>query len=220
MESYKHSCPFCGQHIEYTVGYCGKQMACPICEKPVTFPAIPPGGGKGRSLRIKGPEAARAVKWSFNFQEILASLRQFEHWNMVLMCLVPFIIVTALLVGAAILKKKLGDEPVMPVAPVIQVDPNAWQTMTNLARADQLMQEQVGIYAQAHATVAAAERNRANLHAFYQGKAGDQTAFMAADQTVANAQVTLAMARQSFNNALMNYQKLGGKVDYQRQLSQ
>ena len=54
METYKHSCPFCGQHIEYSAWYCGKQMVCPICGKTVTFPAIPPGR-KGQPVRTKIP---------------------------------------------------------------------------------------------------------------------------------------------------------------------
>jgi hypothetical protein len=143
MESYKHSCPVCGQHIEYTAGYCGKQMVCPICGKTVTFPAIPPGG-KGPALRIKRPEAARAAKWSFDFFGIPAFLRRFEHWNLVLVCLVPFIIVGALLAGAAVVRKHLGNEPVAPLAPLLQADTNAWQKMTDLARADQLVQGQLG----------------------------------------------------------------------------
>ena len=140
MESYKHSCPFCGQHIEYTVGYCGKQMVCPICGKSVTFPAIPPGV-KGPSLHINRPEAARASKWSFSIslaciRLLLPSLRRFKHWNMALVCLVPFIIVGALLAGAAVVRKQFGNAPATPVAPLVQADPNAWQKMTDLARAD------------------------------------------------------------------------------------
>jgi len=226
MDSYKHSCPFCGQHIEYTVGYCGKQMVCPTCGKSVTFPAVPPGG-KGQTLHLKRPTAARAVKWSFNLNNILASLRQFEHWNMVLVCLVPFIIVTALLVGAGVVKRQAGDGPAMPVAPRIQADPNAWQTMTNLARADQLVQQQLRVVALASVAVATAERNRASLHAYYQGRSVDQITggtvpnqFKAADQAVANAQLGLAAAHQSFDNALQSYQTLGGTVDYRRQLPQ
>jgi hypothetical protein len=219
MESYKHSCPFCGQHIEYTAGYCGTQMACPICAKTVTFPAVPPGG-KGPSLRIKRAEATRAANWSFNLDAILAALREFEHWNMVLVGLVPFIIVVALLVGAIVVKKKIGAEPAMPVAPPIQADPNAWQTMTNLARADQLVQDQLVAVSRAAGAVTLAERDRANVHAYYHEQPLGQSGYIAADKALANAQAVLAAARLSFNKAFQDYQRLGGKVDYSRQLPQ
>ena len=219
MESYKHSCPFCGQHIEYTIGYCGKQMVCPICEKTVTFPAIPPGG-KGASPPQKKPEASRVAQWSVKLNEVLAVLRQFQHWNVVLMCLVPFGIVAALLIGASVVRKKIGDEPAMPSAPIIQAKPNAWQSMTNLARADQLVQDQISRVNRTYGAVKAAERNRASVHAYFHDQATGQSGYVAADQTLANAQAALAAARQSFNTAYQNYLQLGGKVDYQRQVPQ
>ena len=43
MESYKHSCPCCGQHMEYTAPYCGKKTLCPTCGHTITFPAMAPG---------------------------------------------------------------------------------------------------------------------------------------------------------------------------------
>jgi hypothetical protein len=227
MESYKHSCPFCGQHIEYTVGYCGKQMVCPICGKTVTFPAVPPAG-KGPSLRLKRPAAAPAAKWSFDFRGLLASLRRFEHWNTVLVCLVPFIIVGALLAGADVVKKHLGNEPATPVASPIQADPNAWQKMTDLARADQLVQQDLGAVRKASAAAAAAEKSRASLHAYWHvRRAADQAIYdnvmaqyKAADQAVANTQKALGDARERFDKDNRKYQQLGGTVDYRRQLPQ
>ena len=194
-------------------------MVCPICEKTVIFPAVPPGG-KGQSLHIKRPQAVRAAKGSFNLDDILAALRQFEHWNMVLLCLVPFVIVAALLIGAAVVKKKAGDEPAMPVAPPIQADANAWQTMTNLARADQLVQDQIGAVTRAIGAVNLAQRNRANLQAYFHGSPSGQSSYIAADQALTRAQAALSAARLSFIKAFQNYQQLGGKIDYSRQLPQ
>ena len=227
MESYKHSCPFCGQHIEYTAGYCGKQMVCPICGQTVTFPAVPPRS-KGPSLRIKRPEAARAARWSFDFFGILAPLRRFEHWNIVLVCLVPFIIVGVLLAGAGVVRKQLDNTSAAPAAPLIPADPNAWQKMTDLARADQLVQAQLGVVRKARATVATAERNRANLHAYWHVRRAANQAiydnvmaqYKADDQAVANAHKALDSAYQCFESALRNYQQLGGTTDYRRQLFQ
>lgn len=92
MEAYKHSCPFCGQHIEYTEGYCGQQMACPICGKTVTFPAIP-SGGRRSTLRLKRDAGPQREKWSFDLKKIWAALCNFEHWHIVRLSLVPFAIV-------------------------------------------------------------------------------------------------------------------------------
>jgi hypothetical protein len=224
MDSYKHSCPFCGQHIEYTAGYCGKQMVCPICGKTITFPAVPPSS-KGSSLRVGRPAAARTARWPFDFQGILVSLRRFKHWNTVLVCLVPFVIVGALLAGAAMVKKQSDNAPAAPVAAPIQADPNAWQKMTDLARAEQSVQEQLGAVRRASAAVATAEQNRATLHAFYHGRTLDRATYdtvsrqyKADDDALMNAQRALDYARRYFESAMLAYQKLGGTTDYRSQL--
>ena len=100
MESYKLSCPFCGQHIEYTVGYCGKQMQCPICSQTVTFPALPPGRS-GPTLHVKSLERKPERKWSWKLPAALTFLLKFQHWNVVAQCAVPFLIIGVLLAGAA-----------------------------------------------------------------------------------------------------------------------
>ena len=200
-------------------------MVCPICGKPVTFPAVPPGV-KGPSLHIKRPAAARPSNWSFDFFGIPAFLRRFEHWNMVLVCLVPFIIVGALLAGAVVVRKQFRNAPAAPVAPLIQADPNAWRKMTDLVRAEQSVQAQLRAVVLARAAVATAERNRASLHAYWHVRRAETQAiyegvmaqYKAADQAVANAQMALDYARQCFDAALLKYQKLGGTTDYRRQL--
>ncbi|MGP8198069.1 MAG: hypothetical protein ACLQU4_01030 [Limisphaerales bacterium] len=228
MDSYKHSCPFCGQHIEYTAGYCGKQMICPICGKIVTFPAIPPNVG-GTTLRIRHPEEARESKWLFDFLacfRFLAPLQRFKHWSMALVCLVPFMVVGALLVGASVVRKQFGSAPATPVAPTVQVDADAWQKMTDLARADQLVQQQLGAVRRATDAVSTAERKRAALHAYWHPRrAPDQSTYasvlaqyQAADQAVAVAQQALGSARSCFYPAFTKYQQLGGTIDYSRQL--
>jgi DNA-directed RNA polymerase subunit RPC12/RpoP len=42
MNGYKYACPSCGQHIEYTDGYAGQSMPCPMCRQPLVFPAVDP----------------------------------------------------------------------------------------------------------------------------------------------------------------------------------
>jgi hypothetical protein len=225
MESYKHSCPFCGQHIEYTEGYCGKQMVCPTCGQTVTFPAIPPGGRR-KPLHLKRAETSDGK--SFDFHAILAMLRKYKHWNVILSCLVPFIIIGALLAGAAVVRKQFGNDAPAPVAAPIQADPNAWQKMTDLARAEQSVQAEVRAVNTARAALASAEQRRDVLHAFYHGKQaanqaiynGVMAQYKAADQAIADAHSAYASANQRFNAAIQKYQQLGGTVDYRRQLAQ
>jgi len=225
MESYKHSCSYCGQHIEYTDGYCGQQISCPICGKPVTFPAIPPGGKKGPALHLKRAEADTPAKWPIFLGRIMAALRRFEKWSVILACLAPFAIVAALLVGAKVVKKNFGDEPAAPAAPVLQADPNACQKMTDLARAEQSVQQQISVVERARAAATSAAKIRDARHAYYHGKTLDKVTYdsvmlqlHADEQAAANAQRFLDAARQIFETDFQKYQKLGGTVDYRRQL--
>jgi hypothetical protein len=224
MDSYKHSCPFCGQHVEYTVEYCGKQMICPFCGKLMTFPAIPPGGK--RPLRLKRAEVVQRRKWSFNLKDIMIFLREFEHWNIVWAGVVPFVIIAGLLVGAVVLKKNAGEGPAMPaIAPVVGTNPNRWQQMTNQARMEEVMQERLAAVKQSQAAVKAAQQTFNSINARYQGRALDQYAVQnqvkevsAANKILTRAQSTFEMERSSFEAAFLEYQKMGGKMDYRSQL--
>jgi hypothetical protein len=203
-------------------------MLCPICGKIVNFPAIPPSAG-GTTLRVRRHEETCESRWSFDFFGFfgfLAPLQRFKHWSAVMICLVPFTIVGALLVGASVVRKQLGDAPAPPVAPSAQVDTNAWQKMTDLARADQLVQQRLSAVRRASDAVSTAERKRAALHAYWHPRrAPDQVTYasvtaqyQADDQAVANAEQALASARSCFSTAFSQYEKLGGTIDYSRQL--
>ncbi len=226
MDTYKHSCAFCGQHIEYTADYCGKQMVCPSCGKTVTFPAVPPGG-KRQPLRLKRAVVQRSSKWSFNFGAILTALREFEHWNVALTAVVPFLIIVGLLVGAHLVRVNFGEGPSAPAPTRVVAAPGAWQKSVALARADQAVREVLAAVQQDHAAVAMAQARNATLHATYGKQSLDPLAaesvnrqYAAADQAVASAQAALSAARQAFQRALTNYQGLGGTIDYSQQLPQ
>jgi hypothetical protein len=222
METFKHSCPFCGQHVEYTAQYCGQKTACPRCGKSLTFPAVPQTGkGQTQKLKIKLPETAPARKWPIDRKwlsehtGVLGPLFKFEHWNVVLACLVPFVVVGALLIGAAVVRHRLGNGPATPVVPLVRADAGAWGNMTNLARADQLVQDKLHEVTQARAAVDRAEQELARMRAY----SPTATQYIALrEQAVVNARNTLSTARLSFYNAFNNYQRLGGTIDYSRQL--
>jgi hypothetical protein len=210
MESYKHSCPFCGQHIEYTVGYCGKQMQCPICGQTITFPALPPGGQHGTTLRVKSLEHKQEKKW--RLPPTLVFLLNFKHWNVVAQCAVPFLVIGGLLVGAAFVKKKLSDESAPVAPPVVQADPDAWQKMTDLAKADQAVKDRMKELEAAHARAEMAQRLRKQVEHLdaFQRKSTEQQAEA--------AQRELLVAKQRFDLANDSYRQLGGTVDYRAQV--
>jgi hypothetical protein len=212
MESYKHSCPFCGQHIEYTVGYCGKQMQCPMCGQTVTFPAIPPSR-TGSTLRVRGAKAKPASrKWFENTPKALGFLRDFQHWNVVAQCAVPFLLIGALLAGAIFVKNKLGESSApVPIAPV-QADPEAWQHMTDLTKADEAVRKEMKAIDAAHVSVTLAEQRRR--------EAENQAPFVKknAEAELQAAHKMLDVARSRFDKAVNKYYELGGTVDYRSQL--
>jgi hypothetical protein len=214
MESYKHSCPFCGQHIEYTAGYCGKQMQCPICGKTVTFPAIPPGR-KGPALHVKSLERKPERKWTWKAPAALTFLLNFQHWNVVAQCAVPFLIIGVLLAGAVVVKKKLGDAPApddAPAAPVVQADPEAWQRSADLMKAELAVKDQMKVVTAAHTKADMAERLRQQVQ--------NQEPFQrkSIEAQAQAAQKELEAARRQFDRAYDLYHKLGGTVDYRSQL--
>jgi hypothetical protein len=210
MESYKHSCPFCGQHIEYTAGYCGKQMQCPICGQTITFPALPPGRGS-TTLRSSSLDRLKRPKW--HLPPALLALLNFKHWNLVAQCAIPFLIVVGLLVGAYYVKQKFSDDPAPVAAPVVQADPDAWKKMTELSKADQAVQDRIHELEAAHANADMADRLKA------QAEHMDPSQRKSANQQAEAAHKALDAARKRFDTANDLYHQLGGTVDYRNQLT-
>jgi hypothetical protein len=213
MESYKHSCPFCGQHIEYTAEYCGRQMQCPSCNKTVAFPAIPPGKGRGApAARVKTQEAKPAPSRQRYAPKALGFLRDFEHWNVVWQCAVPFLIIGALLAGATFVKRKFSDAPIPVAAPAVQADPEAWQKMTDLTKAEQAVQHLIKVCNVDHAMLLDAERARQQL------EKADSFQRKSLDDQAQAAQNSFNAAHKRLDAAMQKYRELGGTVDYQSQL--
>jgi len=212
MDSYKHSCPRCGQHIEFTAEYCGKQIQCPSCGHTVTFPAVPPGRGAPTAQKPTSKAAARQApnktaaaaepgpEWSWTPKGMLLYFRDFQHWNLVALCLVPFLILGALWAGASFVNKNFGNPAPPAPGPAVQADPGAFQRMTDLTKADEAVRAEMQTVAMAKTALARAERRGV----------GEQ---------VAEKQRNLTIAQNQFDTAYANYQKLGGKVDYRSQLS-
>src|ERR1700733_4679978 len=111
-------------------------MLCPTCGKNVTFPALPPGGRKKVPLRIKR-DVLVPTRWPVKLPAFVLQLLAFQHWNVVGACVLPFVVLGGLWIGASVVRKKFGDAPAMPTVGKVRADPHAWQQATNLARAEQ-----------------------------------------------------------------------------------
>jgi hypothetical protein len=143
-------------------------------------------------------------------------LRDFQHWNTVWQCVVPFLIVGVLLGGAFYVKNKFTEQPAAaPSEPVVQADPDAWQKMTALSRAEQAVEQQIRIVAQASAISKQADDIRDRIHRTYPGTAPE---VKSADDRARQAQTFYSQARQRFDALNGEYQKLGGTHDYRSQI--
>jgi hypothetical protein len=226
MDNYKLSCPRCGQHIAYTKDYCGKRVQCPSCRGDIVFPAIPPGGHQPLRLERDRPK----VKQRFHFdpRKILAAtasfFRNFEHWQVVAMCALPFALIVIGLAAAKFVGNSDADtKPKEPVLSEAQVAEN--QRIAELNKSEAIVQDRVRSCWNAKSALDIARRKSAALHNTYDGKQlspGTRTAvdaqYKVADEEIATAQANLNAWRTAFDTEYGKYQKLGGKVDYQSQL--
>ncbi len=224
MDKYKHACPACGQRIEYTIDYCGRQISCPSCHALVVFPVAPIHSAT-QKLRLQRDVVVEKKK-SLLAAAVLKALIEFPHWKVVGACAVPFFLVGGLLLGATYLRKTNTEEPAkLPTAVTEPVGSDAWKKMTDLGQLDQAVQFRVRAVALAKAGLAQAERARQNLHNTYHGQTldgpiyqGVMRQYEAADRLINQRQQELTAAQQAFETAYAQYQKLGGRTDYRSQL--
>jgi hypothetical protein len=214
MSQHKYACPSCGQHIEYTDSYSGMQIPCPRCQQPIVFPGIA-GHKMTTTLHLVGRGPKPPARFQFTFAAIFLLLREFKHWKIVGVCLVPFVLLAGALVAASISSRHQTDAVALPTAPV--VDPHALDKLTDLTRADQLVQERLAAVSKAFADCQAADQKQTEQHTHHRGPIAPTT-FQAVDQAARRAHQALDSARKEFEAALAHYQKLGGTIDYRRQL--
>jgi hypothetical protein len=227
MEIYKLSCPRCGQHIEYTKEYCGRHMQCPSCAGNVTFPAIPPGARK-QALRLERDRPKVKERFHFDIGKILGAIvtwfRTFEYWQIVAMCALPFVLIGLALATASFIRKQDSQsKPKEAVLSEAQIAEN--QRIVQLNKADMIVQDRVRSVWTAKTALDNAKRKSVILHNSYDGKQMSEgmrnavnAQYKVADEEVATADANFQAWRRYFDTAYQNYQKLGGKIDYQSQL--
>jgi hypothetical protein len=200
--------------MEYTDAYSGMRMPCPKCRQLIVFPGIA-APKMTSSLRLVGAAPRPPAKSPFSFAALAAFLRRFKHWKIVGLCLVPFVLVAGALVAASFSNR----QPVAPAPslPAVVVDPLALEKLTDLTRADQLVQQRLAAVHRAFTACQTAEQNGTALRNQHHG-AASPAALQASDQAAKRAQLALANARKDFDTAYAQYQRLGGAIDYRRQL--
>jgi len=99
------------------------------------------------------------------------------------------------------------------------------QLLTDLQAAEKVVAYYVQAVNAAKKRAVLAVQNRDRLHQTYKGKNLDPTTYgnvmvryKAADDEITNSQAALASGTTTFESALANYQKLGGKTDYKAQI--
>lgn len=214
MSPHKYACPYCGQHMEYTDEYFGRRIPCPKCEHTIALPALP-SGKMTSSLRLMRPAAQSPAKFQFNFVSIVLSLREFKHWKIVGLCLLPFVLVAGALVAAS--RTGHPDPAPVPAPAPVTAAPQSLDKLTELTRADQLVRDRLDAVNRTFTASQTAEKNQTALHSQHHGPASSGTS-QAVDQAVQRAHQECANARKSFETAFAQYQKLGGTIDYRRQL--
>jgi hypothetical protein len=184
-----------------------------MCGQTVTFPAIPPGR-TGPALQTKNTAAKAAQKRELKAPKALVYLRDFQHWNVVGQCAVPFVIIAVLLGGAVFVKNKLGapSSSSGDGAPAVQADPEAWKRMTELTKAEQAVLAAARVLEQENVLLEHEQQSRKRLNN------SDQLQQRSADQRVERAQNTVKIARQQFDAADAKYRQLGGTKDFRSQL--
>jgi len=222
MNGYKYSCPYCGQHIEYTDGYAGRQIPCPMCQHPIMFPAVP-AGLKRSSLRLVRDIPKPVQQFQFSFPGLLLFLREFKHWKVLGTCLLPFAILAGALIAASWFRQNEpppAPAPVAAPAPAGADAPVAPQPLpaADLTQAGQQVQARLTAVKQASAALQAAQKNKTAVHQQYKSSAAGEPYEKSADAAVKSAQKLLTAAKTAFATAFTNYQSLGGPIDYRRQL--
>ena len=214
MSPHKYACPYCGQHMEYTDEYFGRRIPCPKCQHTIALPALP-SGKRTSSLRLVRSAAPSPSKFQFNFASIVLFLREFKHWKIVGLCVLPFVLVTGALVAAS---RTSHPDPVPVPAPApLAAAPQSLDKLTELTRADQLVRDRLDAVLRTFTASQTAEKNQAALRKQHRGSTEPENS-QAVDQVVQRAHQDCVNARKSFDTAFAQYQKLGGTIDYRRQL--
>jgi len=175
------------------------------------------GGKRTSSLRLVRTGPGPAAKFQFSFAGIALFLREFKHWKTVGICMIPFVLVAGALVAASVSARRQAASAPAPVPATVIVDPQALDKLTDLTRADQLVQQRLAAVNRASTACQKASQTVTALHNQRRG-AASPAALKGADQAVSRANQALANARKDFDAAFAQYQKLGGAVDYRQQL--
>lgn len=117
MNSHKYACPSCGQNLEYSDEYSGKQMPCPACHHDLRFPGLAPVAMQS-SLRLARDIPQPGRKPRLNFFAMLGWLRYFINQKAVAICLLSVLFIG----GGLLASSRVLHHPAPPVVARAVVD--------------------------------------------------------------------------------------------------
>jgi hypothetical protein len=158
------------------------------------------------------------------FGDLLSFLRTFEHWQIVAMCMLPFVLIAVGLATASFVRKH--DSQAKPTDTVLSTTQTAEnERIAALNQAELVVQDRVKSIWTAKSALDAATRKRTVLHSTYDGKQlgpamrnAVDAQYKVADEEVLAAEANLNGWRKTFDSVYETFQKYGGKVDYTSQL--
>ena len=149
------------------------------------------------TLRLERDRPKPQAPTGFSLAGFAIFLREFKHWRIVGICLIPF----ALVAGAVVLAAQFHSSSSTSSEPAtVVVDPQALPKLTDLTRADILVQAKLDAVKK---SFQACENAKSNHAAATVLKRDDES---------------LQAALKAFESAFANYRKLGGAIDYHAQL--
>jgi hypothetical protein len=188
-----------------------------MCGNAIVFPAVPPARG-GKTIEVEKIKPIR--RWAWNARAIAVYLRDYPHWKTLWQIAVPFVIVAALLAGAAFVKNRFTDQPASAPAPVVQTQSGGWDKMTEFTRADQKVQQDLQSVLNAKKLLMDAqhvldvEQKRYNQAHGYDEQQAISGYVQSAQRSVAQVQNMYDACHRHFQADLEVYRKLGGTIDY------
>ena len=152
------------------------------------------------------------------FFAFIHKLIAFPLWKMVATCLVPFLLVGGLLLGASYMRKNSANDTVeIPKAVTAPVAADAWKKMTELAQVEDAIKSHIQ---QARQLNQMLQMEYAQLTQLQSSPAGSSLMQRQKDDLNKKMEMQrnqLNAERNAFYQTCQLYQKLGGQVDYNGQ---
>ncbi len=216
MSDFKFTCPNCNQHIAGDEALRGQKIQCPGCDHSITVPR--PFSDDPPAVEAEVQETAVETFGAVSpktFFEVVRSLA--------LSALIWVVAVTAAVVICWQFAKHKGEETARAKAAEERAAREAAlkPLSPELQQADKIVRDHVFEVYTAVGNYRKAVKDRDDIHRSLRGatpNADMATKIIAADTAIDTASTTMSAAYKGLDAAIAEYKKLGGTVDYRRQV--